>query len=211
MEKADFEEIINLIDEEIVTNGQGLIDAVLLRGILKGMLTAVSVNLESKVDAETGKGLSTNDFTTALKNKLNAMPNITNYDAANDCITIGSKTYQLTEYVPIPDHYVGWTTGNKASFNALTDQQIASLANVVTSDTYTRAFGTDSIFFLLYRSGTAPQSIIFTSQGTPMQQDIVSDNSFGSHADVTIGVLSYKIFGIYMSGNDPTDSITLNF
>lgn len=130
---ADFKTITDLINSKIVTNGEGLIDAITLRDILLGMLTAVGTNLDLKVDTETGKGLSTNDLTNArlaqinsidgkvdkvqgkslildtLITKLSNMPYITEYDYANHRVTLSdgthSQVYQLTPYVPIPDFY----------------------------------------------------------------------------------------------------------
>lgn len=103
---------------------------------------AIKAALDKKVDTATGMGLSQENFTTVLKNKLNAMPSITNYDAANDRITIGSKTYQLTEYVPIPDFYAffgnvkytegAWNFqtngGSWKTFSALTAEDLMAVA-----------------------------------------------------------------------------------
>lgn len=126
---ADFKTITDLINEEIVTNGQGLIDAITLRDILLGMLTAVGTNLDVKVDKETGKGLSTNDLTNARLDKINSvdgkvdkvqgkslildtlitklsnMPTITGFNAQTNHIFVDGKEYELTPYVPIPDFY----------------------------------------------------------------------------------------------------------
>ena len=41
------------------------------------VVTALNAAIGNKVDKEEGKGLSTEDFTTALKNKLDALPTIT--------------------------------------------------------------------------------------------------------------------------------------
>ena len=113
-----------------------------------------------------------------------------------------------------PDYYVGWTTGNKPSFNSLTDEDLANIAGqgkYKTETPYTHNFGNNTIFFLLYKSTDAPSSVIYTSQGTAMQQDLVADNNFSSHADVTIDDVTYKLFGIYMTDNDQNDTITVNF
>ena len=42
--------------------------------------TSIDTNLKNKVQQEEGKGLSTNDFTTEEKEKLNNTPTITNED-----------------------------------------------------------------------------------------------------------------------------------
>lgn len=209
---ADFKTIKDLINEEIVTNGQGLIDAVLLRSILIEMLDAVGVNLDNKVDTETGKGLSTNDFTTALKNKLNAMPNITNYDAANDRITIGSKTYQLTEYVPIPDYYVGFANSSTANFQAMTKEQLMALVgNGKTVDSNPSHSGTwdEYILFVLKRTNVSIASATFTSiaGGGAQQLELAT-----MHDNITIDGITYNVvgkrLGVFNAGQD---TFTINF
>lgn len=210
---ADFKTIKDLINEEIVTNGQGLIDAVLLRSILIGMLDAVGVNLDNKVDTETGKGLSTNDFTTALKNKLNAMPNITNYDAANDRITIGSKTYQLTEYVPIPDYYVGFAGGTSDDFrNMGKDDLLAAVVNsggslVGDNPTYSGTWNNYTIFVML-KSGVSV-ACTYVNQGTPQSLEL---NMTPPHDTVTIDGTTYTVVARRMANaNIGQDTYTLNF
>lgn len=209
---ADFKTIKDLINEEIVTNGQGLIDAVLLRSILIEMLDAVGVNLDNKVDTETGKGLSTNDFTTALKNKLNAMPNITNYDAANDRITIGSKTYQLTEYVPIPDYYVGFANSSTTNFQAMTKEQLMALVgNGKTVDSNPSHSGTwdEYILFVLKRTNVSIASATFTSiaGGGAQQLELAT-----MHDNITIDGTTYNVvgkrLGVFNAGQD---TFTINF
>lgn len=242
MAKADFTEIINLIDEEIVTNGQGLIDAVLLRGILKGMLTAVGANLDGKVDTETGKGLSTNDLTNTLLAKINSvdgkvdkvqgkslildtlitklsnMPTITGFNAETNRITIGGKEYELTPYVPIPDYYVGWTSGNAASFQAKTAQELVNGAGdnnfmVATNPTYQHAC-IDKIFYLLFKTDKAPTGGSLVSGGLESQ---ISASDFLSggiihHDPITYDGTTYKVY-TYADDDLISDSniITVNF
>lgn len=49
----------------------------------KSVVTALNEAIGSKVTAEEGKGLSTEDFTTILKNKLESLPEITAEDVTN--------------------------------------------------------------------------------------------------------------------------------
>ena len=213
---ADFKTIKDLINEGIVTNGEGLIDAVLLRGILIGILDAVGVNLDNKVDTETGKGLSTNDFTNELKNKLTAMPSITNYDATNDRITIGSKTYQLTEYVPIPDYYIGWTSGTKSAFAALDESQLKQLATsymVSNNPTYQHAC-TNIIFFVMFKTDKAPKngSLVAGGLSSPISAADFLAGGDCPHEPVTIDGTTYKIYGIRNSELvGENNIITINF
>ena len=59
--------------KKVFTDFQTVIDAAFLNGI-QDQVIADETDLANKVDKVTGKGLSTQDFTTALKNKLQALP-----------------------------------------------------------------------------------------------------------------------------------------
>ena len=218
---ADFKTIKDLINEEIVTNGQGLIDAVLLRGILIGILDAVGVNLDNKVDTETGKGLSTNDFTNELKNKLNNMPYITAYDYQNHRVTLNdgnghSQVYQLTPYVPIPDYYIGWTSGTKSAFAALNESQLKQLATsymVANNPTYQHAC-TNIIFFVMFKTDKAPKngSLVAGGLSSPISAADFLAGGDCPHEPVTIDGTTYKIYGIRNSELvGENNIITINF
>lgn len=51
---------------------------------LQGVLSSIDEAIETKVEKEDGKGLSTNDFTTALKSKLEAQLSATEIQALLD-------------------------------------------------------------------------------------------------------------------------------
>lgn len=112
------------------------------------------------------------------------------------------------------DYYVGWTNGSYSAFAAKTDAEMINGATgyaTANNPTYTRAFGDNNIFYLMYQPSHAPTQVIFTSQGQAMIQDIVNDN-ICPHADVVINGVTYKIFGIRMdTGYDPTDMMTVTF
>lgn len=169
--------------------------------------------LDSKVDKVSGKGLSTNDFTTALKNKLSALPEIS---ISGNILTIDGQQFTLTPAgggeSTAKDYYTGWTTGSKADFAALTAAQLEALATGYTTaqnPSYSGQFGQNRIFFLLYKS--APQRIVLTSSGQNMEQNIESDNTC-PHDPVTIDGTTFQLFGIFASSNhDPSDSMTITF
>ena len=206
---ADFKNINDRIDEEITENGQGDITGLVLNSLLKAILAAVDA---AKVDTESGKGLSTNDFTTALKNKLNAMPNITGYDATNDRITIGSKTYQLTEYVPIPDYYVGFANSSTANFqNMTTEQLVALVGQGKTVDSNPSHSGTwdEYILFVLKRTNVSITSATFTSiaGGGAQQLELAQ-----MHDNITIDGTTYNVIGKRLGVfNAGQDTFTINF
>lgn len=59
------------------------------------MNSAISSNataINNKVDKVSGKGLSTNDFTTTLKNKLDSLPSISVLDSMEDFNALTVKT-----------------------------------------------------------------------------------------------------------------------
>lgn len=170
--------------------------------------------LDSKVDKVSGKGLSTNDFTTELKNKLSALPEIS---ISGNTLTIDGRQFTLTPAggggeSTAKDYFIGWTTGSKSDFAALTAAQLQALATGYTTaqnPTYTGQFGQNRIFFLLYK--TAPQLIVLTSSGQNMKQNIESDNTC-PHDPVTIDGTTFQLFGIFASSqHDASDSMTITF
>lgn len=172
----------------------------------------VKAALDGKVDKVSGKGLSTNDFTTALKNKLSALPVIS---ISGNTLTIDGQQFTLTPAgggSTAKDYYIGFTTGSKADFAALTPAQLQNLATGYTTaqnPSYSGQFGQNRIFFLLYK--TAPQRIVLTSSGQNMEQNIESDNTC-PHDPVTIDGTTFQLFGIFASSNhDPSDTMTITF
>ena len=170
--------------------------------------------LNNKVDKVAGKGLSTNDFTNALKKKLTALPAIA---LSGNILTIDGQQFTLTPAggggdSTAKDYFVGWTTGSKADFAALTAAQLEALAtgySTAQNPTYTGQFGQNRIFFLLYKS--APQRIVLTSSGQEMVQNIEQDNTC-PHDPVTIDGTTYQLFGIFASSqHDASDSMTITF
>lgn len=175
---------------------------------------AIKTALDSKVDKASGKGLSTNDFTTDLKSKLEGLPTIS---LSGNTLTINGQQFTLTPAggggeSTAKDYFIGWTTGSKADFAALTAAQLQALATGYTTaqnPTYTGQFGQNRIFFLLYK--TAPQLIVLTSSGQNMKQNIESDNTC-PHDPVTIDGTTFQLFGIFASSqHDASDSMTITF
>lgn len=175
---------------------------------------AIKAALDGKVDKASGKGLSTNDFTTALKSKLEGLPTIS---LSGNTLTINGQQFTLTPAggggeSTAKDYFIGWATGSKSDFAALTAAQLQALAtgySTAQNPTYTGQFGQNRIFFLLYKS--APQRIVLTSSGQEMVQNIESDNTC-PHDPVTIDGTTFQLFGIFASSNhDPSDSMTITF
>lgn len=166
--------------------------------------------------------VSVTDVTMVISHILGLTPEGFNKDAAD---VNGDKSISVTDVTMMiniilkggsqpADYYVGWTNGTKSAFAALSDADIINGAtgySSLTTPTYTRAYGNNNIFYLLYQTNKIPQSIVFISNNTRMTQDIVNDNTC-PHTDVVIDGVTYKEFGIRLTtGYDPNDSIELNF
>ena len=153
---------------------------------------------------------------------------ITLQGAGNNCIITASysedsnfhsatASYTLTVVndtpTPTTDYYVGWTNGTESDFANQSDSSVINGAVGYSSSsnpTYTRAFGNNNIFYLLYQANNVP-TITFISMGQRMTQNIIDDNTC-PHSDVVIDGVTYKEFGIWLSAwSDPTDSIEISF
>lgn len=65
---------------------------------LNDLFTRIITKLNKKVDSEDGKGLSSNDFTTTLKNKLENIPeDLASIDEQKILAQIANRTYQGTD------------------------------------------------------------------------------------------------------------------
>lgn len=126
-------------------------------------------------------------------------------------LTIGGITdnVRFTED-GIYDYYVGWTSGTASEFAALTDSQIKALATKRRCISYTGQFGSNQIFFLLYKASEAPRNITVKSSGIAMAQDLVNDNTC-PHDNVVIDDTTYKVFGIRFYSPVATDSVIVTF
>ena len=167
---------------------------------------AIKAALDGKVDKASGKGLSTNDFTTALKSKLEGLPTIS--------LSGSTLTDAISNFTPFKgaSKAVVIDASGKGDSAALTAAQLQALAtgySTAQNPSYTGQFGQNRIFFLLYKS--APQRIVLTSNSMEQVQNIESDNTC-PHDPVTIDGTTFQLFGIFASINhDPSDSMTITF
>jgi len=167
--------------------------------------------LANKVDKVSGKQLSTEDFTTAFKQKLEAMPTIS---VDGDVLIINGKEYKLSPVPVVADYYIGFTNGTKSEFAALSTSQLTALAEgymISSKPQYEHAYGDNQIFFLMYQANKAPKTVNLISSGQTMAQDLETDNTC-PHDPVTIDGTTYKIFGIRLSStHDASDVMSLTF
>lgn len=87
---------------------------------------------ENKVQKVSGKGLSSNDYTTAEKNKVATIP--------NDLVTLDGKLYLAQDGVPIQDSAVTLPSGGGSGGSSAT----ITLKNLLDSNTLTVAVGGDA-------------------------------------------------------------------
>ncbi len=76
-----------------------------LKTELDKTLACIKKQLKNKVDKKRGYGLSQNDFTDCLLEKLLSIPEIS---LDGDKFTINGKSFKLEEWVEIFDYYIGW-------------------------------------------------------------------------------------------------------
>jgi hypothetical protein len=225
------EELKQYIDDNIYENQDGEITAEALNSVLKAIVDdggvidtslslesenpvqnkAIKAALDGKVNTEPGKGLSTNDFTNELKNKLNNMPYITAYDYQNHRVTLNdgnghSQVYQLTPYVPTPDYYVGFANSSTSNFQAMTKEQLMALVgNGKTVDSNPSHSGTwdEYILFVLKRTNVSITSATFTSiaGGGAQQLELAT-----MHDNITVDGTTYNVvgkrLGVFNAGQD---------
>jgi hypothetical protein len=225
------EELKQYIDGNIYENQDGEITAEALNSVLKAIVDdggvidtslslesenpvqnkAIKAALDGKVNTEPGKGLSTNDFTNELKNKLNNMPYITAYDYQNHRVTLNdgnghSQVYQLTPYVPTPDYYVGFANSSTSNFQAMTKEQLMALVgNGKTVDSNPSHSGTwdEYILFVLKRTNVSITSATFTSiaGGGAQQLELAT-----MHDNITVDGTTYNVvgkrLGVFNAGQD---------
>ncbi|MBQ5975452.1 MAG: hypothetical protein IJL48_07080 [Bacteroidales bacterium] len=90
---------------------------------------AIKAALDSKVDKVSGKGLSTNDFTTELKNKLSALPVIS---ISGNTLTIDGRQFTLTPAgggdVLEESVYYGFIPASVTGFNSLASALVTSIS-----------------------------------------------------------------------------------
>lgn len=101
---------------------------------LKQTITAIkNWTDENKVQKVSGKGLSTNDYTTAEKNKVAAIP--------NDLVVLDGKLYLAQDGTPLPETAVTLPSGGGSGSGS---SATITLKNLMDSNTLTVAVGGDA-------------------------------------------------------------------
>jgi lysophospholipase L1-like esterase len=114
----------NIFPATKIANVEGLTSAL----SAKADTTTVNNQLSGKVDKETGKGLSTNDYTTAEKNKLSGIEAQANKTVVDSALSSSSTN-------PLQNKVINTALGNKADASAVTSlssQVSTNTANIAT-------------------------------------------------------------------------------
>lgn len=170
--------------------------------------------LDSKVDKVSGKGLSTNDFTTTLKNKLSALPVIS---ISGNILTINGNQFTLTPAggggSTTKDYYVGFLNCRSDEFAAATVQDFSGAnptgGTVAGSPTFTGTWDQKVLFVLTRKGAVSVDSATFRVVGTQTDQELELSLQ---HEDVTVDGTLYAVAGRAMTtANMGQDNVTITF
>lgn len=162
---------------------------------------------ENKVQKVSGKGLSTNDYTTADKNKVSNM--------ANDLVVIDSKLYLAQDGVPFEDTAVTLPSGGSGGGPSTT----ITLTNKLSSSTLVAASGAAAnlVFYFASTDSGDGTAYIFVTEGNN-NRTLKDSVPIKNGQDNTIDVSAYigsgtNIIDIVCSdqyGNERTLKYTVN-
>lgn len=135
--------------------------------------TEANTLLDEKVDAETGKGLSTNDFTNADKQKLDGLKNYT----AGQNVTIDANGVISADEPDLSNYYPKSESYNKTETDAL----LADKADA--SSVYTKT-ETDNLL-------DAKQNALTAGENVQIANDVISatDTTYSEATDTDLGLI----------------------
>ena len=163
----------------------------------KAILGALNTLDGAKVDKVTGKGLSTNDFTTTLKNKLDGIEAGANKTTVDSALSSSSTN-------PVQNKVINTALGGKVNTSAIT----SDLSGDSTSNVLSQAAGHKLWLREMFRSyGVSPSNPYFTRyDGNSEQIETITTDISASYSNNNWGVL-YEYFrqtvfkmGVYGAG-----------
>lgn len=188
----------------------------------------VEVN-DSKMGSATGGGQYSSGATATLAATAAEGYHFVSWQDGNTSATrtvtvTANETYTATFAADTPapstahDYYAGFTSGTKSQFAAMTAAQLQAASTGYDRSgqpTYTHAVGQNSIFFLMWKSGSAPQGGSLVSGGitSPLKaEDFTDGTTFNTpHDPVTIDGVQYTVAAIRNTDFNPEDTFTVNF
>lgn len=157
---------------------------------------------ENKVQKVSGKGLSSNDYTTADKNKVAAI--------ANDLIVMDGKLYLAQDGVPLEDTAVTLPSGGSGSGSSAT----ITLKNLLDSTTLTTAVGGSAILNFSFESSeddSGGTAYIYVGGNLKGTASIVSgENSIDIGQYIGEGTNEVKLTCMDIYSNSKSLSYTIN-
>ena len=226
--KAKLNAMPTIVLKDATTLTIGGVDYVLTpAGTPKYTLT-VEVN-NSKMGSATGGGQYSSGATATLVATAAAGHHFVQWQDGNTSATrtvtvAANMTYTATFEADTPapstahDYYAGFASGTKSQFAAMTAEQLQASATGYdkgSQPTYTHAVGQHSIFYLMWRSGCAPQGGSLVSGGvtSPLTaEDFTDGTTFNTpHDPVTIDGVQYTVAAIRNTDFNPEDTFTVNF
>jgi len=157
---------------------------------------------EKKVNKISGKGLSTNDYTTADKNKVSNM--------ANDLVVLNGKLYLAKDGVPLEDTAVTLPSGGSGGGSSA----VITLQNLLDSTILTTAVGGEAILKFTFESSednSGGIAYIYVGGNLKGTVTIVSgENSIDVGAYVGEGTNEVKLTCMDIYSNSKSLSYTVN-
>ena len=186
---------------------------ILPKGNLQYFLTKLKGKLDLKVDAVTGKGLSTNDYTTAEKDLVATIPDKADASDVDGVKTVtgnpitltdGSETYAeelSVDLEPIQDLHgydKPWVGGAGKNYVDYSNEHSSSVGNTHTFNQYTGELK------VVWASGNAHQLVLSVPNGGNLAGKTVT-LSYGTVTTSSSNVADWRIFLLsYVNGGSET-------
>ncbi|MBP5723201.1 MAG: hypothetical protein J6X18_06485 [Bacteroidales bacterium] len=200
------------------TNPLATVDTV-KRSLAKFMEYVIK-ELNKKVDKVPGYGLSQNDFTDCLLDKLTNLPYIS---IEGNKLTINGKPFMLNEWFEVFDYYIGWMTLRKRSrFIELTREELLNAVkdtgNVPSLGKLygpSAACGYNTFFVMKRKYLTIDKA--YRGEYSELHSEGIASRirtdlpAVMHHADVMINDVFYDVYGLHTYHPNPSDTIQIAF
>lgn len=180
-----------IVEQDLVNESTNPLAGKVVQSMIKNVMDGVTVlgnQLDGKVDKVSGKGLSTNDYTTAEKNKLAGLNNFTHPD------TDGNKHVPATGTTNNGKALIAGSTAGTFSWQALTKSMVG-LGSVDNTSDLNKPISSAMQIALDNKAGTG--TVTTSRPGLMSVSDKVKLDAFGAastyalKADI-VGMYKYK-------------------